>query len=97
MAVEFTEWYAEGELNDENIREASNATYRAWEEASAVPDDPGEPSDKVLYNSSRLWRHRPYEHDPVACRYLSPYRGIAAFHAAYAAALLAASAVESRA
>jgi hypothetical protein len=94
MAVEFTEWYAEGELNDEDIREASNEAYRAWEEASAVPDDPGEPPDKVLYGSSRLWRHRPYEDDPVACRYLAPHRGIAAFHAAYAAALLAASAVE---
>jgi hypothetical protein len=94
MAVEFTEWYAEGELNDEDIREASNEAYRAWEEASAVPDDPGELTDKVLYGSSRLWRHRPYEDEPVACRYLAPHRGIAAFHAAYAAAMLAASAVE---
>src|SRR6516225_8846144 len=48
-AVEFTEWHADGELGREDIRQASNEAYRAWEEATSVPDDPGEPPDKVLY------------------------------------------------
>jgi len=83
--VEISERYADGEIEDEGRREASNAAYRAWDSASTVPDDPGEPPDKRAYGSSRPWRKRPYENDPVARRYLSPHPGIAAFHATYAA------------
>ena len=92
--MEATEWHAEGEIDGEGLRRAGNEAYQAWEAAAAVPDDPGEPPDKVLYGSSRLWRHRPYEDDPVARRHLAPHRGIALFHAAYAAAMLAFSATE---
>ncbi|HEY7330945.1 MAG TPA: hypothetical protein VH592_25125 [Gemmataceae bacterium] len=92
--VEFAEWFADGEIDDEDRRQASNAAYRAWEDASAVPDDPGEPPDKVLYGSSRLWRKKPYEDDSVARRYLSPHRGIAVFHAAYAVVMATVAAVE---
>src|SRR3712207_3617062 len=46
-AVEATEWYADGELDAEDIRDAGNEAYRAWEDASSVPDDPGEPPDKA--------------------------------------------------
>jgi hypothetical protein len=94
MGVEFAEWFADGEIDDEDRRQASNAAYRAWENASAIPDDPGEPPDKVLYGSSRLWRKSPYEDDSVARRYLSPHRGIAVFHAAYAAFMATVAAVE---
>jgi hypothetical protein len=93
-AVELTERFADGQIGGEDLRQARNEAYRAWEDASSFPDDPGEPPDKVLYGSSRPWRRRPYEDDPVARRYLSPQRGSALFHAAYAAYLLAVSAVE---
>src|SRR5260370_4319358 len=87
-AVEFTEGYADGEIEGGDARQASNEAYRAWEDAADVADDRGEPPDKVLYGSSRLWRQRPYEDARVARRYLSPHRGIALFHAAYAAFML---------
>jgi hypothetical protein len=88
LAVEASEWHADGQFSSQDLRDAMNEAYRAWKDASAVPDDPGEPPDKGLYGSSRPWRQRPYEDDPVARRYLSPHRGIAVFHAAYAACML---------
>ncbi len=93
-AVEFAEWYADGEISAVDLREASNAAFIAWEDAPAISDDPGEPPDHVLYGSSRLWRRRPYEDDPVARRYLAPNRGIAAHYAAYAAFMLTVAAIE---
>jgi hypothetical protein len=93
-AVEFTERYADSAIDRDDFRQAGKEAYRAWGDASFVPDDPGEPPDKVLYGSSRPWRHRPYEDDPVARQYLSPHHGIAIFHAAYAVYMLTVSAVE---
>jgi hypothetical protein len=93
-AVEVTERYADGQRDLVAVRQAGNEAYQAWEAASSIPDDPGEPPDKVLYGSSRLWWQRPDEDDPVALRFLSPHRGIALFHAAYAAFLVTVAAVE---
>jgi hypothetical protein len=93
-AVEFAECYADGQIDEDDLRQANKESYRAWEDASSVPDDPGEPPDKILYGSSRLWRQKPYEEDPVARRYLSPHRGIAVFHASYAAFMVTVGVIE---
>lgn len=93
-AVEVAELNADNQIKNDDLRQASNEAYQAWESATAFSDDPGEPPDKILYGSSLAWRQRPYEDDPVARRYLSPHRGIALFHATYAAFMVTVGAVK---
>jgi hypothetical protein len=89
--VEAVERLAEGEVDDVPVRHSLNEAYRAWEAAYLVTDDPGAPPDLARYVSFRRWMDRPYEVDPVARSYLSPHRGLALSHAAYAAIMLVGS------